>query len=115
MYKAIQAFFKTEDDAETVKAELNKLKTNDIRIDHLPDAAQTLLLTPLAYSGNNTSGMGTGGGFVAAFTRTDNGETVDNTSREHTVECEVEENDYPEALKIIMDNDGYVDKDVLEG
>ncbi|QGH36606.1 hypothetical protein GI584_22240 [Gracilibacillus salitolerans] len=116
MYKAIQAFFKTEDDAETVRAELNKLKTNDIRVDHLPDADRTLLLTPLAYSGNNTSGMGAGGGIVAAFTTNDNGETInDDTPREHTIECEVAKDDYPEALKIIMENDGYMDKNAFEG
>ncbi|GAE92090.1 hypothetical protein JCM21714_1071 [Gracilibacillus boraciitolerans JCM 21714] len=116
MYKAIQAFFKSENDAETAKADLNKIKANNIRVDHLPESDRTLLLTPLAYSGNNTSGMGAGGGIVAAFTKNNEGKGVtgDNKSRDYTIECEVAEDDYQEALKIIMENDGHMDKKMLE-
>ncbi|UOQ49991.1 hypothetical protein MUN88_07990 [Gracilibacillus caseinilyticus] len=114
MYKPLQAFFKTENDAESVKADLNKLKTNDIRVDQLPDADHTLILTPLTYSGNNTSGMGAGGGIVAAFRQDDEGLEVDNDPREYTLECEVSEDDFQEALRIIMDNDGYVDQESFD-
>ncbi len=90
MYKAIQAFFKTEDDAETVKADLNKLKANDIRVDKLPEADHTLLLTPLTYAGNGTtnSGGGAGTGVIGAFTRDNQGMgiTPDDSPREHTIE-----------------------------
>ncbi|ENH98178.1 hypothetical protein J416_01749 [Gracilibacillus halophilus YIM-C55.5] len=68
MYKSLQAFFTSEDDAEEVRAQFNTLKTNDIRIDYVPDLGQDLFLTPLAYSGHGTSGMGVGGGIVASFT-----------------------------------------------
>ncbi|MGP4039311.1 hypothetical protein ACTWP4_05280 [Gracilibacillus sp. D59] len=115
MYKSVQAFFKTEDDAETVRADLNKLKTNDIRVDHLPEADRTLILAPITFTGNYSTGMGAGGGILPAIATTNSGEEVDDTPREHTIECEVAEDDYPEALKIIMENDGYVDKNSFEG
>ncbi|SHM71386.1 hypothetical protein [Gracilibacillus kekensis] len=118
MYKAIQAFFKEEDDAETVKADLNKLKSNNIRVDKLPEADRTILLTPLTYAGNGTTnaGGGAGAGIIGAFTRDNEGAGIntDNSPREYTVECEVEESDYQEALKIIMENDGHMDKNALE-
>ncbi|WP_163580199.1 hypothetical protein [Gracilibacillus saliphilus] len=113
MYKTIQAFFKTEDDAETVRAELNKLKTNDIIVDQLQDQDQTILLAPITFSGNYSTGMGAGGSIVPGFIAKD--EVGDDAPREHTVECEVSEDDYPEALKIIMENDGHVDKNTFEG
>ncbi len=117
MYKAIQAFFKSEDDAETVKADLNKLKVNNIRVDKLPEAGRTLMLTPLTYAGNGTtnSGGGAGAGIIGAFTSDNEGAGIskDDSSREYTVECEVEESDYQEALKIIMEQDGHMDRDAL--
>lgn len=114
MYKPIQAFFKTEDDAETVKANLNSLEVNDIRIDEMPDADRELLLTPLAYSGNQPNASGAGGGMIAAFVRTDATKLGDDSPRKFTIECEVEEEDYQKALKFIMDHDGYVDKNLFD-
>lgn len=122
MYKPIQAFFKTENDAEKVKAELNRLKVNDIRVDKLEDAHRTLFLSPLGYGGGSAGGMGAssagssgGGGIFPIFARSSEGQESDDTQRDHTVECEVDEEDYQTALKIMMDNDGYVDKDTFEG
>lgn len=115
MYKPIQAFFKTEDDAETVRAELNKLKTNDIRVDRLQDTDRTILLAPITFSGNYSTGMGAGGGgsIVPGFITQD--VEGNDDPREFTVECKVAEDDYPDALKIIMENDGHVDKNAFEG
>ncbi|SER27575.1 hypothetical protein SAMN04487944_102179 [Gracilibacillus ureilyticus] len=113
MAKFLQAFFKTEDDAESVKTDLVKLKTSDIRIDHLPDASQTLLLTPLAYNSSTSSSVG-GNGFVASITN-DNGQEVnDDSPREYTIEFNVEEEDFEEALHVIMKSDGYVDKKTVD-
>ncbi|MFC4402640.1 hypothetical protein [Gracilibacillus xinjiangensis] len=116
MSRFIQAFFKTEDDAETVKTDLVKLKTSSIRIDHLPDAQQTMLLTPLAYGGNNSSNSSTvgGGGIVAAFTKNNGQEVSDDSPRDYTIEFEVEEEDFEAALKVIMESDGYIDRKTIE-
>ncbi|WP_163538494.1 hypothetical protein [Gracilibacillus sp. YIM 98692] len=114
MYKPLQAFFKTEDDAETVKALLNKLKANDIVIDQLPDGDEGVFLVPLAYSGSSTNGVGagSGGGVLPLISRDEIG--GDEESREFVLECEVAEEDYQESLKIVMENDGYVDKKQID-
>lgn len=119
MYKQIQAFFASEDDAETVKAQLNKLKTNDLLVDEIKDDDQrTLLLAPLAFSGNRTSGSHAGGAFIPAMVSggnsEDNPEWEDNEARTYTLEGEVEEEDYHAALEIIKDGDGYVDKNFFD-
>ncbi len=116
MYKTIQAFFKTENDAEAVKALLNKLKTNDLRVDQLPEEGiGSIFLVPLTYGGNNSTGTGTGsptgaaGGVIAAAEQSN-----DDSAREHVLEAKVEEEDLQEALKIIMENDGHVDRDSVD-
>jgi len=116
MYKSIQAFFKTEDDAESAKATLNKLKTNDILVDELPDGGGTMTVVPLGYSGNSTHGLGAGhGGIIApiAFTGEVNPDD-DNAPRNFMVDVQVEEADFQEALRVIMEKDGRVSKDLFD-
>lgn len=115
MYKAIQAFFKTEDDAESARATLNKLKTNDIFVDHLPDGEGYITAVPLAYTGNNTHGMGAGhGGIIAPIAFTGEMKSDDNTPRTYMVDMQVDESDFQEALRIIMEKDGRVPKDLFD-
>lgn len=116
MYKRIQGFFRSEDDAETVKAQLNKLKTNDLLVDEIQGEQETMILAPLAFSGNSTSPGQAGGGFVAAMVNADddNTEHSDNSPRNFIIEGEVEEEDYQAALEIIKNGDGYVDKNFFD-
>ncbi len=113
MTKHVQAFFKTENDAEDVKSHLQTLKVDDARVDTLPDADNKMILTPLAFSGNNAHGMGAGGGIVATFDAKD-GTPVDDSPRPNSLEFSVADDDYQEALKIIMENDGHVSKEIYD-
>lgn len=114
MYRSLQAFFVTEDDAEDARATLNKLKTNDVMIDHLPDGTDGMTVVPLVYSGNSTQGLGTGnGGIIAPISST--GQTQDHQSRRsYMLDFKVDEADFQEALRIVMEKDGRVPKEVFD-
>lgn len=114
MYRSLQAFFVTEDDAEDARATLNKLKTNDVMIDHLPEGTGGMTVVPLAYSGNSTQGLGTGnGGIIAPISST--GQTQDHQSRcSYMLDFKVDEADFQEALRIVMEKDGRVPKEVFD-
>ncbi|MFC4386303.1 hypothetical protein ACFOZ1_00640 [Gracilibacillus marinus] len=112
MSKSLQAFFKTESEAESFKSQLHKVQANDVRVDRLPEADKTLFLTPLTYSGSSSTGTGMGGGMVAAFT-SDTDATVEDGPREYIVEFTVTDEDFEESLKLIMENDGYLDKETI--
>ena len=114
MYRSLQAFFLTEDDAEDARATLNKLKTNDVLIDHLPDGAGGMTVVPLAYSGNSAHGLGTGnGGIIAPIVAT--GETTpdEGSQRSYMLDLQVDEADFQAALRIIMEKDGRVPKEIF--
>ncbi|KAB8137527.1 hypothetical protein F9U64_09015 [Gracilibacillus oryzae] len=112
MAKYIQAFFRTEDEAESVRVELAKVNASEVRVDHLPERSGNLFLAPLTYTGSNASSVGSGG-YIPAFSINDS-DDVDNSPRDYTIEFQVAEKDYGEALQIIKESDGYVDKDTLD-
>ncbi|GAB2568646.1 hypothetical protein [Gracilibacillus alcaliphilus] len=116
MYKSVQAFFKSENDAEKARAALNGLKTNHILVDTLPEDSETLLLSPLGYTRDASSSIGpmgtagpASGGILPVFDRISE-ETDDEEPRGYMVDFEVDEEDFQEALRVLMENDGYVNR-----
>lgn len=115
MFKALQAYFKSENDAEKVHAKLNnKVNVRNVMIDEVTDGLENKMVVPLVTGSGGTSATTPGSspypipalgtGFF------DNGETEHKT----VLECEVAEEDFREALIILQENDGHVDKNVFE-
>lgn len=135
MSQMIQAYFKTENDAEKVRIQLQKLDTESIEIGELEDPIQSSeLFAPFAIL--PTSGTtGTGGGgltnesagvggnaFGPYIGFQELGRSIDDhddpgEAPESLDECRmvlsvrVEDEDYREAMHIIAQNEGLVYKD----
>ncbi|MFB1049794.1 hypothetical protein [Paraliobacillus sp. JSM ZJ581] len=113
MYRRLQAYFRTENDAEDVRAKLNKLNVKNVQVDTLGTDYDSTFTAPLiARIGTtpNTAGM------PAYPFKVMDDETLDNSNqgRNVSLECEVHEEDFNEALKTLHENDGYVDKEMFK-
>ncbi|WP_182201422.1 hypothetical protein [Paraliobacillus salinarum] len=110
MYKQLQAYFRSENDAEDVRAKLNKLHVQNVQVDTLETDYDSTFTAPLiARIGTtpNTAGM------PAYPFKVMDDDMLDhnNEGRNVSLECEVHEEDFAEALKILSENDGYVDRE----
>lgn len=105
MSKHIEAYFKSENDAESVHAELNKLKVNNVLIEEMPkDYGGTMLIPFLSIN----SSTGSGGVVPLSPIKPEQ----HNSSQDLTqlLQFDVEDEDYEDALTILKENDGYGDK-----
>ncbi|WP_100009742.1 hypothetical protein [Lentibacillus sediminis] len=100
----IHAYFKSENDAESANAALQRLRVKNITVEEIPESGRTITVLPIFHGGG-----GTVGGTVGAAPTQDNSELSgkDNGSVTHLLEGEVEESDYDEATRILSENNGY--------
>ncbi|MFC3041205.1 hypothetical protein ACFOGI_13230 [Virgibacillus xinjiangensis] len=102
----IQAYFKSENDAEAAKADLQRLKTERVMVDSIPEDQKDASLIPI----NNP---GAGAGTVGVVGSGEAGISTEEREKEftHIVEGEVEEREYEQALNILKRHKGYQLKD----
>lgn len=111
--KHIEAFFKTENDAESAKADLQKLTIEHEMVEAIPDEADLTTVVPIAGSSN------TGGG-TFNFTEVlepkydENGALSDKRHLTHILHFYIQEEEYDHALNIIKDHEGHMNKNHLE-
>ncbi|MRH45168.1 hypothetical protein GH741_21315 [Aquibacillus halophilus] len=111
MAKVIRSYFKSENDAESAKAILNKLKINNPYIDKIPEDSESTILVPLGNVSTNTNIVSTPS--AIAPLKGYNGKE-DLAVRKYLLEFEVDEEDHQDALAILMDSDGFVDPNHFE-
>ncbi|MFZ4452396.1 hypothetical protein [Salibacterium aidingense] len=109
MAENLQAYFYSENDAEDVRIKLQKLKVDNVLVDHIPDGTDFTVLVPLQGA---STGSGAGG-IVPGAVSLHKDDKGDGKDLNHIVQFEVEEKDKPEALAIIKENNGYMDKATL--
>lgn len=110
--KHLEVFFKTENDAESAKAELQKLKISNELVEPIPEDTDLKPIVPMAGSSN------TGGG---TFSFTDvlepkydkEGALSDKRHLTYVLHCKVQEEEYEQAIKIIKNHDGHMDQSKL--
>jgi hypothetical protein len=96
--KNIQAYFKSENDAEAAKAKLEKLRVSDLLVDGFPEPENKAVFVPLFTMGSTAASTG----LIAEGIYMDR-EEADVT---HLLEGKVSEADYEEAMQILQDGNG---------
>lgn len=115
MFKKLEAYFKTENDAEDVHAKLNsKVNIRNVMIDQVPDGSENTFVVPIITGGGGSSGAMSGNSAIPVPSSGEGFLKEDEGERKTFLECEVLEEDFNEALMILKENDAYVNKDSLE-
>lgn len=115
MTKNIRAYFKSENDAESAQAKLQKLRVSNVFIDEFPEdehESEFVPILPLGTAGTGTgvTGAGIAGGGADAVSMSSGSLLEDDRNDNHVthlLEGQVEDEDYKEALQILADNNGY--------
>ncbi|WP_404455978.1 hypothetical protein [Oceanobacillus kapialis] len=107
MSKSFVAYFKSENDAETAKAKLEKLRVSDMLVDELPNGDKRATYFPIVGIGTPGS-MSTGSGAMG-IGMADVTDDHDEKSQKltHLLEGKVEQEDYVEAISILAESNGY--------
>ncbi|RKL66831.1 hypothetical protein CR203_13435 [Salipaludibacillus neizhouensis] len=118
MSHKIQAYFKTENDAEAASAKLQKVNVSNVLIDKIPEGSKGVMLLPITNLGVGGSGMGTAAGPPGMLARLTNLKDVGKSDREksdafsHLLDFEVTDEDFEEALDVLSESDAYLDESV---
>lgn len=107
MPKSILVYFKSENDAESARAELQSLRVSDLYVDHLPegDDKHTYLPIDVGYSPEAMeSGMIKPKGVLTGLF----GKKKDPVT--HLIQAKVQEEDYAEAMEVLKRGNGFVQK-----
>ncbi|MFC2949012.1 hypothetical protein [Virgibacillus sediminis] len=100
--KPIQAYFKSENDAEAARTALQRLKTEHVMVDSIPNDQKQARLIPLNNPGAGAGTVGFMGRAEAEMLQGD-----DQTSITHVLEGEVGEQEYEQATEILKQHNGY--------
>ncbi|MFD2704546.1 hypothetical protein [Salibacterium lacus] len=117
MTTSMQAYFFTENDAEDVRMKLQKLKVQQVMVDEIPGHTDYNLLIPLQ-SGSTGSGGGSVIPGAVPFKEGGDEETdpaAGSRKLNHIVEFEVDDSEIEDALTVIQENNGYMDKNTIPG
>jgi|SRR5690625_3710448 len=99
MMKHIQAYFKSENDAEAAKAKLEALRAADLFVDEFSEATENkTVFVPLFTMGSTAASTG----IIAEEVYMDREEEHVT----HLLEGKVNEEDYEKAIQILQDGDG---------
>ncbi|OZU89227.1 hypothetical protein CIL03_05775 [Virgibacillus indicus] len=115
MTKNIRAYFKTENDAESARANLQKLRVSNVFIDEFPEEERESEFVPILPLGTAGTGTGVTGAGIASGVADEVSMSSDSFLEDdrndnhvtHLLEGQVEDEDYKEALQILADNNGY--------
>ncbi|WP_117168210.1 hypothetical protein [Paraliobacillus sediminis] len=115
MFKKLEAYFKSENDAEAVRAKLNnKVNVRNVMIDQVSDGLANKFVVPLVAGGGGTSATMPGNSPYPIPSSGEGFFKEDEGERKTVLECEVSEEDFNEALVILQENDAHVNKNSFE-
>ncbi len=111
MSKHVEAYFKTENDAESAKAELQSLRTENELVEAIPeDANLTTSIIPLG----GANQFGAGAGVAGALDPDDESAPGSNDEHlTHLLQFQVHEEDFDQALHTIQKHYGHMDQSHL--
>ncbi|WP_112182406.1 MULTISPECIES: hypothetical protein [Paraliobacillus] len=115
MFKSLQAYFKTENDAESVHAKLNnKVNVRNVMIDEVSDGLKNKVVVPLVAASGGQSSTTPSSSPYPIPALGDGLLKPGQTEHKTVLECEVAEEDFGEALIILQENEAHVDKNAFE-
>ncbi|RNA66670.1 hypothetical protein [Alteribacter keqinensis] len=107
--KKLQAYFRTENDAETASISLKQLRVSNVIVDEIPQQSrENIVLVPAANVGSGTAAAG-----VVPPAAGKNKLTMSkdkNKAFQYILECDVEETDYEAAKEKLEQNDAYMEQ-----
>jgi len=115
MLKSIQAYFPTENEAESVKTSLQSYETDTVEVSRLGDthekealeASRDTEVRIFGVSNNNTSGAaGSGIGNRGNIVLAGENDPNNHNSDKYVLSVKVKEEDYDAILEIIHENQG---------
>ncbi|SFK23622.1 hypothetical protein SAMN04487936_109158 [Halobacillus dabanensis] len=111
--KTIQAYFPTENDAESAKASLQSLSVKQDTVEVIPEDTDLAPIVPVAGSTN------TGGGtfnFTEVVTPNHdrNSALSDKKHLTHVLHFSVKEEEYDRAIRVIEEHEGHMNRMDLE-
>ncbi|MCZ0704363.1 hypothetical protein J2T56_002700 [Natronobacillus azotifigens] len=112
MFKPITVYVKNENDAEDLKAKLKRFKTNDLLVDQIQDKDDLdLIAPPPPHEGHD--------GVYANISPQvpiygDSEEILENEERNSILTGEVADEDFQEALNVIREEGGYIDRGTID-
>ncbi|MFA9560457.1 hypothetical protein ACERII_24460 [Evansella sp. AB-rgal1] len=113
------AYFRTENDAESAAASLQKLNVTDVLVDEVPsDNKRGLVLIPAVNTGNTATGNHgptnlVAPGYLKDESTEDSMDTMDPHIT-HVLEFHIPEEEIDSALKELRQADAMLDKTMLE-
>ena len=104
MKKRFQAYFKSENDAESAKAALQRLRVTDLIVDDIPEGDHKINFIPFTQPGMNWGLAGT-----IDTEGAEELEVKEETGRvTHLLEGMVQAQEYEQALRILSEKEGYI-------
>ncbi|WP_416151641.1 hypothetical protein ACM26V_11975 [Salipaludibacillus sp. HK11] len=119
MNQKIQAFFKSENDAESANMKLVTANVSNQFVDELPpnyNSGKGVILVPALNSTTTGSGGALGTGTAGTFTGAlhDLKDPAERNNFTHILEFEVDVKDVGKALDVLKDTEAYVDENILK-
>lgn len=113
MAKAVQAYFKTENDAESAKATLQSLSVEQEMVEAIPEETDMTPIVPIA--GSTNSGGGTFN-FTEVISPKHDQESAMSDKRHltHVLHFSIKEEEYERAIQVIKDHDGHMHRSNFE-
>ncbi|MDG5470366.1 hypothetical protein P6709_01315 [Jeotgalibacillus sp. ET6] len=113
MLNHLQAYFKSENDAETALMKLQRLNISDSRVDAIPDDDNDRLFIVPAFNLSSAGGNAANAGMVSRNHQNDDNQSSQGFT--HILEFKVAAEETQEALKVLGTTDAHVDEKAVQG
>ena len=110
--KAIQAYFQTENDAESAKASLQSLSVEQESVEAIPEDTDMTPIVPAA--GSTNSGGGTFNFTEVVSPKHDRDALSYKKHLTHVLHFSVKEEEYDRAIQVIKEHEGHMNRTDLE-
>ncbi|WP_101846383.1 hypothetical protein [Halobacillus sp. Marseille-P3879] len=113
MTKHIEAYFKTENDAESARAELQKLSVSNEMVEAIPEESRLTGIVPILNQ-SQSAGVANFSDVIKPDKATSREDTPPETNYlTHLLHFDVDRDEYNDALAILTTHQGHMDQDKL--
>ncbi|MFC7063088.1 hypothetical protein [Halobacillus seohaensis] len=113
MRKHIEAYFNTENDAESARAELQKLSMENDLVEAIPEETRLTGIVPVLNQ-SQSAGVPDFNDFIDPDKNVSKDENQDVDHLTHLLHFDVKGDDYNEALAILKTHNGHMDQDEIK-
>ena len=111
MAERMQAYFKSENDAQSALASLQRVNVSNTFVEEIPDDGNRRVLIPAVSAGTGPVNTSAGPGLYRDLW---NGDDEEEHSYSHILEFEVAEEDAEEAFRLLQKEKAYIDESLSE-